>query len=372
MTRVTVAGVGAMALMLAGCGGSSSNDSAGSSTSPSASASDTASTAVTPSDTASPPASSAPAASDIKVGMAYDIGGRGDKSFNDAAAAGLDKSKTDLGVTIKELSASKGESDADKEARLTLLADGGYNPVIAVGFLYAPSLVKVAKAHPKTNFAIVDDATPGANIANLVFAENEGSFLVGAAAALKSKAGSVGYIGGCLVPSIQKFEAGFTAGAKAANPGVKVQVKYLSNPPGCEGFNLPAAGQESANGMYDAGADVIFAAAGGSGTGVFQAAADKKALAIGVDSDQYQTAAANLKPVIITSMLKRVDTAVFDFVKSAVDGKPLTGVQTFDLKKDGVGYATSGGQVDDIKAKLDAYKAQIIAGTITVPTTPAK
>ena len=309
-------------------------------------------------------------AAQLKIGMAYDIGGRGDKSFNDSAAAGLDKAKTELGLEIKELSAKEGESDADKEARLRLLAQGGYNPVIAVGFLYGNALKKVAAQFPKTQFGVVDSVVEGAtNVTGLTFAEQEGSFLVGAAAALKSKTGNVGYIGGCLIPLLQKFEAGFTAGAKAVKPDIKVQVKYLSNPPTCKGFNDTAAGTETANGIYDGGADVIFAAAGGSGTGVFQAAKAKGKLAIGVDSDQYQSAAADLKPVIMTSMLKRVDVAVYDFLKGIQTGSPLTGAQLFDLKKDGVGYATTGGQVDDIKSKLDDYKKQIVDGTIKVPTT---
>lgn len=359
MRRVmTFAAAGtAAALMLAGCGGGSSS----SSTSSGGGGGSTTSTG-----SATTPAKK----SDLKVGMAYDIGGRGDKSFNDAAAVGLDKAKTELGVTIKELSASKGESDADKEARLRLLAQGGYDPVIAVGFLYSPALVKVAKDFPKTHFGIVDDGTPGANITNLLFSANQGSFLAGAAAALKTKKDNVGFIGGCLVPLIQSFQAGFEAGAKAAKPGVKVQVKYLSNPPTCAGFNDPASGTETANGMFDGGADVIFAAAGGSGTGVFQSAKAKKGLVIGVDSDQYKTASPDLQPVILTSMLKKVDVAVFDYIKSDVDGSLLTGAQTFDLKRDGVGYSTSGGQVDDIKTKLDDYRQKIIDGKITVPDKP--
>jgi basic membrane protein A len=337
------------ALALTACG---SSDSGGSSTTGGAGASSSS-------------------AGKLKVGMAYDIGGRGDKSFNDSAARGLDKAKSELGVETKELSATQGESDADKEARLRLLAQGGYNPVIAVGFLYATALKKVAAQFPKTTFGIIDSSVEGANnVTGLTFAENEGSFLVGAAAALKTKTGNVGYIGGCLIPLLQKFEAGFTAGAKAVKPDIKVQVKYLSNPPTCKGFNDTAAGTEAANGIYDAGADIIFTAAGGSNTGVFQAAKAKNKLAIGVDSDQYLSASPDLQPVIMTSMLKRVDVAVHDFIKSAQQGSPLTGVQVFDLSKDGVGYATSGGKVDDIKTKLDDYKQQIISGKIKVPTTP--
>jgi basic membrane protein A len=349
VTKLAVV-VATAALALTACGGSSSGTTVG---------------------TASGSASTS-AATALKIGLAYDIGGRGDKSFNDAAAAGLDKAKSELGVEIKELSATQGETDADKEARLTLLAQAGYNPVIAVGFLYGTALKTVAAKFPKTQFGIIDSVVDGAtNVTGLVFAEQEGSYLVGAAAALKSKTGNVGYIGGCLIPLLQKFEAGFTAGAKAVKADIKVQVKYLSNPPDCKGFNDPASGTETANGMYDAGADIIFAAAGGSGTGVFQSAKAKKKLAIGVDSDQYASAAADLQPVIMTSMLKRVDVAVFDFIKSFKDGAPLTGVQVFDLKKDGVGYATSGGQVDDIATKLDEYKAKIVDGTIKVPDKPA-
>ncbi len=259
----------------------------------------------------------------VKVGLAYDIGGRGDKSFNDAAAAGLEKVKDDLDLDIKDLSAKADEPASDKEERLRLLADGGYNPVIAVGFAYAEPLAKVAKEFPDVKFGIIDGVVENAtNVSNLVFAEEQGSFLVGAAAALKSKSGKVGYIGGCLVPLLQKFEAGFVAGAKAVKADVQTQVKYLSTTAQkCSGFNDPAAGKTTATGMYDGGVDVIFAAAGGSGTGVFQSAKEKSSLAIGVDSDQYQSADPALRDVIMTSMLKRVDVAVFDFVKGVGDGQ---------------------------------------------------
>ncbi|MFN8079674.1 MAG: BMP family ABC transporter substrate-binding protein [Kineosporiaceae bacterium] len=343
-----VAVMAAATMALAACGGGSSSSSTSSS-----------------GGAASATSNSGPK---LKVGLAYDIGGRGDKSFNDSAAAGLDKAKAELGIEYKELSATQGETDADKEARLKLLAQGGYNPVIAVGFLYGGAMKKVAAAFPKTQFAIIDSVVDGApNVTGLTFAEHEGSYLVGVAAALKSKTGNVAFIGGCDISLLQKFEVGFIAGAKSVKADIKIQSKYLSLPPDCKGFNDPAAGTETANGMYDAGADVIFAAAGGSGTGVFKSAKEKGKLAIGVDSDQYESAAADLKPVIMTSMLKRVDVAVYDFIKSAQAGTPLTGIQVFDLKKDGVGYSTSGGQVDDIKAKLEAAKGQITSGSVKVP-----
>jgi basic membrane protein A len=309
----------------------------------------------------------------VKVGLAYDIGGRGDKSFNDAAYAGLQKAGKDLDVETRDLSAKANEPDSDKEERLRLLADGGYNPVIAVGFAYAGPLTKVAAEFPDVKFAIIDGVVEKApNVASLTFAEEQGSFLVGAAAALKSKTGKVGFVGGCKVALIEKFDAGFAAGAKAVQPDVQVQSKYLSTTAqNCSGFNDPAAGRTTSTGMYEAGADVVFHAAGGSGGGVFQAAKAAGALAIGVDSDQYETADAAVRDVILTSMLKRVDVAVFDFVENNAAGDFAAGTQVYDLKVDGVGYATSGGKVDDIKTQLDDYKQQIIDGKITVPTKPS-
>jgi len=316
----------------------------------------------------------------VKVGLAYDIGGRGDKSFNDAAAAGLEKAKADLDIQTKELSASPGETDNDKYSRLKLLCTAGYNPVVAVGFSYAGGgdpasgpLAKAASECPNTKFAIVDDASVNKpNLTNLVFAAEQGSFLVGAAAALKSKTGHVGFVGGCLVDLIKTFQAGYEAGARQVKSDIKIDVKYLSTTAdNCSGFNDPAKGQTAAQGMYDGGADIVYQAAGGSGTGVFKAAKAKGQLAIGVDSDQYNTVTPDLKDVIMTSMLKRVDTAVFTFIKDYAAGTFKAGVETFNLKNDGVGYSTSGGKIDDIKSKLDDYKQQIIAGKITVPTKPA-
>jgi len=317
-----------------------------------------------------PSGSSTGGKSDIKVGMAYDIGGRGDQSFNDMAAAGLDKAKSEFGIKTSESEATPDEAESAKEDRLIQLADGGYNPVIAVGFAYSEAVGKVAKQYPKIQFAIIDDtANTDANVTNLVFAEEQGSFLVGAAAALKSKTGHIGFVGGVNVPLINKFEAGYDAGAKAVNPNIKIESQYLTQPPDFTGFNDPGKGKTAAGGEFDAGADVVYHAAGGSGLGVFQAAKAAKGLAIGVDSDQYKTASADLQPFILTSMIKHVDVAVYSMIKSFVDGKPLTGTQVFDLKVGGVDYSTSGGQVDDIKSKLDDYKKQIIDGTIKVPTT---
>jgi len=311
------------------------------------------------------------AANTLKIGMAYDVGGRGDQSFNDAAAAGLDKAKKELGVETKEATAVNGEPESAREERLQQLIDAGYKDVVAVGFAYAPSVKKVAAANPDAKISLIDstDAT-GPNIENLTFAEQQGSFLVGAAAALKSKTGNIGFIGGVNTDLIKKFEAGYAAGAKAVNPAIKIQVKYLTQPPDFSGFGDPAKGKTAAEGMYQQGADVIYAAAGGSGGGLFTAAAAAKKMAIGVDSDQALTASPAAKPFIITSMLKKVDVATFDFIKSLTEGKFVAGTKIYDLKANGVGYSTTGGQMDDIKAKLDAYKQQIIDGKIVVPTKP--
>jgi basic membrane protein A len=306
-------------------------------------------------------------ASDLTIGLAYDVGGRGDQSFNDSAAAGLDKAKSEFGIEAKEAEAGSGEAESAKEERLRALADSGFNPILAIGFAYSAAVKKVAADMPDVQFAIVDDAVEGPNIANLLFAEHEGSFLVGAAAALKSEAGNIGFVGGVEVDLIHKFQAGYEAGAKAAKPDIEIQVKYLTQPPDFSGFGDPAKGKTAAEGMFDAGADVVYHAAGGSGGGVFTAAKDAGKLAIGVDSDQYNSADPAVRDVILTSMLKKVDVAVYDFIKSVVEGNFKAGPTVYDLEKDGVGYSTSGGKVDDIKDQLEEFKTKIIAGEITVP-----
>ena len=318
----------------------------------------------------SAPASSSAAAPALKVGMAYDVGGRGDQSFNDSAAAGLDKAKSEFGLETKEAAATNGEAESARAERLQQLIDAGYTNIVAVGFAYATAVGKVAKENPDVKFAIVDDASEastGANIMNITFAENEGSFLVGAAAALKTKTGTIGFIGGVETDLIKKFAAGYVAGAKAAKPDVKVVSKYLTQPPDFSGFSSVDKGKAAAEGMYQGGADIVYHAAGGSGGGVFTAAKAAKKLAIGVDSDQALTAAADVRSVIMTSMIKRVDVGVYTFIKSIKDGTFKAGNTVFDLKVDGVGYATTGGMIDDIKAKLEAYKADIISGKIVVP-----
>ncbi len=311
------------------------------------------------------------AASDVRVGLAYDVGGRGDQSFNDSAAAGLDRAIEEFGFESQESAAEDGEAESAREERLRTFVEAGFDPVVAVGFAYAPAVAKVAEEYPEAHFAIIDDETIELdNVADLVFAEEQGSFLVGAAAALKTETDNVGFVGGVETPLIQKFEAGYIAGAEAVNPDVEVQTTYLTQAPDFSGFADPARGKTAAQGMYDNGADIVYHAAGGSGGGVFEAASESDASAIGVDSDQYETADPSVQDVILTSMLKNVDVAVYEYLAAVAEDEFPSGVTRYDLEVDGVGYSTSGGGVDDITDQLEDYKQQIIDGDIEVPTAP--
>lgn len=369
------------ALLAAACGDGDSADTTvadddGGTTATTAAPDDTPTeTTEAPDDT---PATTMAPMDPVTVGLVYDIGGRGDQSFNDAAAAGIDRAIADFGVEVIELEPNEGGDN--RIELLDLASTQGSDLVIGVGFLFADSLVEVSAGYPDVNYAGVDafmaDLDEGSNSVSLLFAEEQGSFLVGAAAALKSETGHVGFIGGVTIDLIKKFEAGFVAGAKAVNPDIEIDINYLTEPPDFSGFGDPAKGKEAALAMYQGGADVVYHAAGGSGLGLFQAAQEiststgSHVWAIGVDSDQYKSAGADLQPYILTSMLKRVDVAVYNTIQAVVDGMFAGGYQTFDLSVDGVGYATAGGFVDDIAADLDAFKAQIIAGDIVVPTTP--
>ncbi len=379
--RGTALAAAAMAgvLALAGCAKDSGGGNSSNNTAASTGGSDCVTAQKPP---AAPAASSSTAAaggkvdgSQLKIGLAFDVGGRGDASFNDAAAAGTDKAKSDLGVTtVSESTASASEAESAKQQRLDQMASQGLNPIVAVGFAYADSVKAVAAKYPNTKFAIVDDdSIQLPNVTPLVFAEEQGSFLAGVAAAYKSKSCHIGFVGGVNTPLIQKFEAGFLQGAKTVSSKIKIEDEYLTPAGDFSGFQDPPKGNAKAAAEIAKGADVIYHAAGASGKGVFDAAKAGNALAIGVDSDQYnqKTVAAD-KDVIITSMLKRVDVAVFDYIQAVAKGDLTTLPKRFDLKVDGVGYATSGGKVDDIKDVLDGYKAQIISGAITVSDKPQK
>ncbi len=326
-------------------------------------------------------APSATAASKVKVGLAFDAAGRGDKSFNDSAALGLDAAKKKFGVTSKEVTAT---NDSEREAKLRLLAKAGYNPIIAVGYAYGGSMKIVASEFPNVQFGIIDDSSVDLlNVASLVFSEEQGSYLVGIAAALASKSGKVGYIGGVRTPLLQKFEAGFVAGAKATNKKIVTDVKYIEES-SYTGFNDPAKAKVIAKGMIDRGVDVIYTAAGGSGAGTFAAAIDAgktgmKVWTIGVDSDQYLTASTAEKKNMLTSMLKRVDRAVYDVIATSVVGSSVNDVldakagiygRQYSLAIDGVGVSYSGGYINKYKAQIDKAAAAIKSGKIKVPTKP--
>ncbi len=318
----------------------------------------------------------ATAGEELKVGLAYDTGGRGDRSFNDSAYAGVEAAIAS-GGEVEEVSPN--DDGSIRADLLAQLAEAGYNPVIAVGFAYDDTIAEVAGDYPDTTFAQVDGSatlpdgtSKGENVTGLLFAEEQGSFLAGVAAALKSDANHIGFVGGVETPLIQKFEAGYVAGARQVKPDIVVDVSYISPAGDFTGFSDPARGQIVAQGMYDAGADIVYHAAGGSGQGVFEAAAAAGKRAIGVDSDQYQTVDdPALQAVIMTSMLKRVDNAVEAFIGDHVDGSVQGGTDIVnDLSTEGVGLATSGGYIDDIQGQLDDYRQQIIDGTIEVPSTP--
>lgn len=310
--------------------------------------------------------------SKLKIGLAYDIGGRGDASFNDAAAASIDRAKRELGVTdVKELSAGTTESEADKQTRLRQLVAGGSNVVLGIGFAYSEAVAAVAPKYPKVRFAVVDGfiEKPSPNVTLLTFAEHEGSFLVGAIAAMKSKSCKIGFVGGVRVPLIEKFEAGFKAGVEQVAPDATVESRYLTEAGDFTGFQDAPKGEVATKGLIsEKRIDVVYHAAGKSGIGVFAAAKEANIQAIGVDSDQYnQKPVAAYKDAIITSMLKRVDVAVFDYLV-AVARNDLSGLpEVFDLKVDGVGFSTTGGKVDDVAGVINAYKQQIVDGKITVP-----
>lgn len=310
-----------------------------------------------------------------KAAIAYDIGGRGDQSFNDAAYAGLSKAQKDLGIEGKEAEPSDGESDADKVQRLTELARAGNNPVIGVGFAYAPAIKKVAPKFPDTTFGIIDDSSvTGKNIANMVFNEEQGSYLAGVAAAKVSKSKVVGFIGGVETPLIKKFEAGYVQGVKDTDPSVNVLPQYLTQPPNFDGFSKPDLGKAAAQGQLDKKADVVYSAAGLAGSGAIEAVSKAGKWNIGVDSDQYnQEGLANYKESILTSVTKDVSDAVFNLIKSVKDGKPQTGEIRYGLDKDGVALSTSNPaftKMTDVIAAVDKAKQDIIDGKITVKTAP--
>ncbi|WP_328358225.1 BMP family ABC transporter substrate-binding protein [Streptomyces sp. NBC_00445] len=308
---------------------------------------------------------------DKGLAIAYDVGGKGDQSFNDAAYAGLERAKKEFGYETDDVEPTDGETDADKAQRLASLAKQGYNPVIGVGYAYAPAVKEVAEKYPDTTFGIVDDSQVQAdNVADLVFSEEEASYLAGVAAAKSTKTNTVGFVGGVDIPLIHKFQAGFEQGVKDTDPKVKVLSQYLTQTAEEGGFSSPDKGKSAAEGQIEKKADVVYAAAGLSGQGVIEAAAANKVWAIGVDSDQYKQAAlATYKESILTSATKDVAKAVYNLAKSVEDGKPETGIVRGDLKSGEVGLADSNPKFADDAALQEAIqtaKEKIISGEIKV------
>lgn len=288
--------------------------------------------------------------------IVYDMGGKFDKSFNEAAFNGMEKWKKETGKQYFEFEIS---SESQREQAIRRMAERGASPIIGIGFSQASSIEKIAKEFPKLQFAIVDMVVDLPNVQSVVFKEQEGSFLVGTMASLASKTGKVGFVGGMDIPLIRKFECGYEQGAKFANPKAEV----FQNMTGTTGaaWNDPARGGELARAQFAKGADVVFAAAGGTGVGVYQAAKDSGKLAIGVDSNQN-----HLQPgTMLTSMLKRVDVAVYNVAKGHKSGLSVLG-----LKEGGVDYAMDANNeklvTADMKKKVESAKADIISGKIKV------
>ncbi|MBL7715217.1 MAG: BMP family ABC transporter substrate-binding protein [Bdellovibrionales bacterium] len=310
----------------------------------------------------------------LKVGMVLDKGGKDDKSFNASAYSGANRAKDELKIQYKYVEAT---DDNAFEPLLRSFAQKDFDLIIGVGFAQAEAMAKVSKAFPNKLFAIVDSDVKGANVRSLMFEEHEGSFLMGAVAALKSKSGKIGFIGGMAIPLIKRFEMGFEAGVKHVNPKATVTSNFVGVT--ADSWNNPPKAKELALGQFNNGVDVIFQAAGASGSGVFDAAEEKKKFAIGVDSNQNW-----MKPgVILTSMMKRVDISVYETIKEVAAArnaegklpadfnKTFAGLKRFGLKNSGVDYALdSHNQKEmsaDVKKKIDDLKGQITSGKIKVP-----
>jgi basic membrane protein A and related proteins len=303
-------------------------------------------------------------AADDKPAIVFDIGGKFDKSFNESMFNGSEKFKADTGVAYGEFEIA---NEAQREQAIRNFADQGYSPIIAAGFAQAAAVEKVAKEYPDLKFAIVDMVVDLPNVQSIVFNEHEGSYLVGVMAGMASKSGTVGFVGGMDIPLIRKFGCGYAQGVKS----VKADAKVIQNMTGDTGaaWNDPVKGGEITKSQMSQGADVVYAAAGATGLGVLQAAADGGALSIGVDANQNY-----LHPgKVLTSMLKRVDVAVYNVMKSGKDGTFKGGVanlQAMGLAQDGVGYAMDDNNkalvTPEMAAAVEKAKADIIAGTVKV------
>ena len=289
----------------------------------------------------------------------YDLGGKFDKSFNESAFTGAEKWKKESGGTYREFEL---QSDAQREQALRRFAEAGNNPIVMAGFMFATPLAEVAKDYPDTKFAIIDMVVDSPNVRSVIFNEHEGSYLVGMMAAMASKTGTVGFVGGMDIPLIRKFACGYVQGVKAVNANAKIIQNMTGTTPAA--WNDPVKGTELTKAQISQGADVVYAAAGGTGVGVLQAAADADILSIGVDANQNYMHSGQ----VLTSMLKRVDLAVYNAFS---EGKNLTtGFNIMGLAEDGVGYALDEHNESLVSANmissLEAEKAKIVSGEISV------
>ncbi|WP_273499784.1 BMP family lipoprotein [Paracoccus sphaerophysae] len=292
--------------------------------------------------------------------LIYDLGGKFDKSFNEAAYAGAEKWKAETGGTYKELEM---QSEAQREQALRRLAETGANPIVMTGFAFAEVLKKVAPDYPDTRFVIIDSAVEGANVQSNLFADEQGSYLAGVMAGMATKTKTVGFIGGMDVPLIRNFACGYVQGVKSVDPAIKVLQNMTGTTPAA--WNDPVKGGELAKAQKAQGADVIYAAAGGTGIGVLQAAADEGILSIGVDSNQN-----HLHPgKVLTSAIKRVDTAVYDAFKAGTEVE-VGKTNIWDVAHDGVGVAMDDNNkplVSDEMAKaVEDARAKIASGELKV------
>src|SRR6267142_1848395 len=299
---------------------------------------------------------------EFKVGLVLDRGGKDDKSFNSSAYEGATRAKEKVGVFVKYVEAA---DDNAFEPLLQSFAKRDFDLIIGIGFAQREAIKKVAAQFPKKHFAIVDADVNAPNVKSLMFQEHEGAFLVGAIAAMTSKTGKIGFVGGMDIPLIRRFHLAYEAGAKKINPQIAVIANYVGIT--SEAWNNPPRGKELAVSQYERGADIVFAAAGASGLGVFDAAEEKKKFAIGVDANQDWT-----KPgLILTSMLKRVDGAIFSTIDEARAGKFTGGVKRFGLANKGIDYAVDQYNANiltaPVRQRVEELKAEIIAGKITVP-----
>jgi len=300
-------------------------------------------------------------AAQVKVGLVLSVGGLGDKSFNDSAYEGLKRAERGLGIKAIY---GQPEQMAEDEKYLRQYAAQGMDLVVAVGFLMKDALEQVSGEFPDSRFAIIDAVVEEPNVASLVFSEHEGSFLVGAIAGLTTATGTVGFIGGMDIPLIHKFEVGYAEGAKHVRPDIKVLSAYAGSGP--EAFHDPVKGKSLALSQFSRGADVIFQAAGSTGNGVIDAAVERGLYAIGVDANQNYMAPGH----VLTSMVKRVDVAVFGIIREVVEGKFSGGVHVYGLDIDGVGYALDEYNEslisEEVLEQVESIKQDIIAGKIRV------